>query len=111
GLVARHNVRKGRGDRRGAFQLAAFVSIVALVIGVLTDKHGADPNIEMERLFATQPLWAAGILWLLYLAVEPYVRRFWPSTVVSWSRLMARQWRAPLLGRPLFFGVPLGPLV
>ena len=111
GLVARHNLRKGRGDRRGGFQLAAFVSIVAFGVWLLNAKHVADPNIEMGRFFTGQPLWAAGILWLLYLAVEPYVRRFWPATVVSWSRLMARQWRDPLVGRDILFGVALGTLI
>jgi len=110
-LVARHNVRKGRGDRRGAIQLATFVSVIAFGVGLLNAKHVADPNIEMNRLFASQPLWAAGLLALLYLAVEPYVRRFWPKTVVSWSRLMARQWRDPLVGRDILFGVALGLLI
>jgi serine/threonine-protein kinase len=111
GLIARHNVRKGRGDRRGAFQLAAFVSVVAFFVWLLNAKHVANPNIEMGRFFEGQPLWAAGLLGLLYLAVEPYVRRFWPTTVVSWSRLMARQWRDPLVGRDILFGVALGVLV
>src|SRR5262249_7195125 len=68
-------------------------------------------NVEMGRLFEGQPLWAAGLMWVLYLAVEPYVRRFWPTTVVSWSRLMARQWRDPLVGRDILFGVALGVLI
>jgi serine/threonine-protein kinase len=110
-LIARHNLRKGRGDRRGAFQLAAFVSIVAFGGWLLNAKHVADPNTEMTRFFTGQPLWAAGLLWVLYLAVEPYVRRFWPATVVSWSRLMARQWRDPLVGRDILFGVALGVLL
>jgi serine/threonine-protein kinase len=71
----------------------------------------ADPTIEMGQLFNTQPLWATGILWLMYLALEPYVRRFWPATVVSWSRLMARQWRDPLVGRDILIGVALGALI
>jgi serine/threonine-protein kinase len=110
-LIARHNLRKGRGDRRGAFQLAAFVSIVAFAVWLLNAKHVADPNTEMGRFFSGQPLWAAGILWLLYLALEPYVRKFWPATVVSWSRLMARQWRDPLVGRDILFGTALGVLI
>jgi serine/threonine-protein kinase len=107
-LVARHNLRKGRGDRRGALQLATFVSIVAFGVWLLDSKHVANPDIEMGRFFSGQPLWAAGMLWLLYLAIEPYVRRFWPTTVVSWSRLMARQWRDPLVGRDILFAVALG---
>jgi serine/threonine-protein kinase len=107
-FVARHNLKKGRGDQRGAFQLAAFVSVVAFLAWLLTTKHVPDPNVEMGRFFEGQPLWAAGLLWVLYLAVEPYVRRFWPQTLVSWSRLMARQWRDPLVGRDILFGVALG---
>jgi predicted Ser/Thr protein kinase len=110
-LIARHNLRKGRGDRRGAFQLAAFVSIVAFAVWLLNAKHVADPNTEMGRFFGGQPLWAAALLWTLYLALEPYVRKFWPSTVVSWSRLMARQWRDPLVGRDILIGAALGALI
>ena len=57
------------------------------------------------------PLWAAAMLWLLYLAVEPYIRRFWPSTLVSWSRLIAKQ-MAGSAGRARHpSGVGLGMLV
>jgi serine/threonine-protein kinase len=108
GVIARHNWRKGRGDRRGAAQLTAFILLAAAGVWALSNKHVADPALEMQRFFVGQPLWAAGLLWLLYLAVEPYVRRFWPSTLVSWSRLMARQWRDPLVGRDILFGVALG---
>jgi hypothetical protein len=111
GLIARHNLRKGRGDRVGAFRLAAFVSAVAFVVWVLNAKHVADPNVEMGRFFTGLPLWVTGLLWLLYLAVEPYIRRFWPSTLVSWSRLMANQWRDPLVGRDILFAVGLGVLM
>jgi len=110
-IIARHNVRKGRGDRRGAWQLAAFVSVIAFGVWLLNTKHIADPNVEMGRFFDGQPLWAAGLLALLYLALEPYVRRFWPKTVVSWSRLMSRQWRDPLVGRDILFGAVLGLLI
>jgi serine/threonine-protein kinase len=107
-LIARHNLRKGRGDRRGAAQLTGIILLAAVGVWALDSKHVPDPNIEMSRFFVGQPLWAAGLLWLLYLAVEPYVRRFWPSTLVSWSRLMARDWRDPLVGRDILFGVGLG---
>jgi serine/threonine-protein kinase len=108
GLIARHNWRKGRGDRRGAAQLFVFVTLAAVGVWLLDNKHVADPTVEMTRFFVGQPLWAAGLLWVLYLAVEPYVRRFWPATLVSWSRLMARQWRDPLVGRDVLLGVALG---
>jgi hypothetical protein len=109
--VARHNVKKVRGDRRGALRLAVFVSIVAVIVGLIADKHAHDPNTEMVRFLSSQPLWAAGLLWLLYLAIEPYVRRFWPTRVISWSRLMAGQWRDPLVGRDVLTGIAIGALI
>ena len=84
---------------------------VAFFVWVLNAKHVVNPNIEMSRFFGGLPLWAAAMLWLLYLAVEPYIRRFWPSTLVSWSRLIAKQWRDPLVGRDILLGVGLGMLV
>ena len=75
------------------------------------DAAWADPNVEMGRFFTGIPLWVTGLLWLLYLAVEPYIRRFWPSTLVSWSRLLANQWRDPLVGRDILFAVGLGVLM
>ncbi len=111
GFIARHNLKKGRGDRQGATRVAGFVLTVAFFVWVLNAKHAVNPNIEMSRFFGGLPLWAAAMLWLLYLAVEPYIRRFWPSTLVSWSRLIAKQWRDPLVGRDVLLGVGLGMLV
>jgi hypothetical protein len=53
-------------------------------------------------------LLASGLLWVLYLALEPYVRRHWPKTLVSWSRLLAGGVRDPRVGRDLLLGTLLG---
>jgi serine/threonine-protein kinase len=50
----------------------------------------------------------AGIFWVLYMALEPYVRRRWPATLVSWSRLMAGGFRDPLVGRHVLVGCLAG---
>jgi len=50
----------------------------------------------------------AGTLWVLYIALEPYVRRHWPQTIISWTRLMGGRFRDPLVGRDLVFGVLMG---
>jgi len=47
----------------------------------------------------------------LYLALEPYVRRRDPHTLISWSRLLAGQWRDPLVGRDLLIGICYGVLL
>jgi hypothetical protein len=48
------------------------------------------------------------IMWTVYLAFEPYVRRHWPRTLISWSRLLAGEWRDPIIGRDVLVGAALG---
>ena len=38
---------------------------------------------------------------LAYLALEPLLRRLWPTLLVSWTRFMQGRWRDPLIGRDL----------
>ena len=43
--------------------------------------------------------------------MEPYVRRRWPATLVSWSRLLAGGFRDPLVGRDVLAGCLWGAFV
>jgi serine/threonine-protein kinase len=43
--------------------------------------------------------------WLLYIALEPHMRRVWPETMIGWSRLLAGNVRDPLVGRDVLVGV------
>jgi serine/threonine-protein kinase len=58
-------------------------------------------------------VWGLGwscFIWALYIALEPYVRRRWPATLVSWSRLLAGRFRDPLVGRDVLVGCLAGDL-
>ena len=44
------------------------------------------------------------LVWIFYMALEPYVRRIWPEMVISWSRLLAGRWFDPLVGRDVLAG-------
>jgi hypothetical protein len=55
-------------------------------------------------------LFWGGAVWVLYLALEPYVRRYWPQAIISWTRVFAGRWRDPLVGRDVLYGVILGTL-
>jgi hypothetical protein len=46
------------------------VLLAAVAVWALDSKHVSVPDVEMERFFNGQPLWAAGMLWLLYLAIR-----------------------------------------
>jgi serine/threonine-protein kinase len=55
-------------------------------------------------------LFNAAVIWMVYLALEPYVRRHWPHSIISWSRLIEGKLRDPAVGRDVLFGVALGTL-
>jgi hypothetical protein len=48
------------------------------------------------------------LTWLLYAALEPYVRRHWPDTLISWSRMLSGKFRDPVFGRDVLLGALFG---
>lgn len=115
-LLARYNLRHGRGDRRGATRLAFFVFAAFMVSWVLRASHVPTADeFELWIKFTQFAVLIPVIFWLFYVSLEPYVRRWWPHRIVSWSRLLAGGWRDPLVGRDLligcFFGVVGGVVI
>jgi hypothetical protein len=111
-LLARRNLHLGRGDRRGASRLAAFV-FVAWTVAVFFGAHHV-PNFDELALFFEFLAWGlllSCFFWVLYIALEPYVRRRWPATLVAWSRLLAGSLWDPLVGRDVLAGCLWGALV
>jgi len=109
-LLARHNLRLGRGDRRGALRLASFVFAGTLLDWLLTTHHIPSLAEEFNNFLFALPmcLFISGMLWLIYVALEPYVRRRWPGRIIGWTRLLAGGWRDPLVGRDLLVGTFFG---
>jgi len=110
--LARRNLRQGRGDKKGALRLGAYVFVVAVLFWVLRVDHAGSME-ELRLLFwsVSASLFFAGSVWVAYVALEPYVRRIWPETLVSWSRLMAGSFKDPLVGRDILYGGLAGVLV
>jgi hypothetical protein len=110
-LLARRNWTGGRADRRGALRLGAAVFVLHIAVWFCRSHHyAAIEEIGLLLLATANSLFMAGITWLLYLALEPYVRRHWPQAMISWSRLLAGRFGDPLVGRDLLSGVLLGLL-
>jgi serine/threonine-protein kinase len=107
-LLARHNVRSGRGDRRGATRVAIFVLAVMTVSWMLGARHSLDLRTEFDHfrydLLAPQ-LVAVGILWLAYVALEPYGRRYYPEILISWTRMLGGRFRDARVGRDVLAGI------
>jgi hypothetical protein len=69
------------------------------------------PSLAEVVVFARSvqvALMVAGMVWLFYLAIEPYVRRLWPHALISWNRLLTGRFTDPRVGRDLLGGVLAG---
>jgi len=108
-LLAFRNLKLGRGDRKGAFRLAAFVAAVFFLRWLFAVHHVATEEEALNFITAVQiMLFWTFFFWVVYLAFEPFVRRRWPGRIVSWSRVLAGGFRDPLVGRDILIGAVFG---
>jgi len=109
--LARRQYKQAKGDRLGAGRVASFVFLAQMTLWF---SYGhLVPSLELSGVFAlavSTALFNAAICWVLYMALEPFVRKLWPQTIISWTRLMSGRVRDPLVGRDIMFGVMLGIL-
>jgi serine/threonine-protein kinase len=108
-LIARRNLRLGRSDRRGAMRLAAFTFAGSMLTWAFMASHVAsDSEFALLLLGASVALLLAGASWLMYVALEPLIRRRWPDSLIAWTRLLSGRFSDPLVGRVLLAGALLG---
>ncbi len=108
--LSRRNLRRGRGDVGGALRLSGFVFILRLIGWLLQTPLPTAfwPAWRLLVLGLTGALAEAGLVLLLYTALEPFARRFWPQTLISWSRILRGRIIDPRVGRDLLAGALLG---
>jgi hypothetical protein len=109
-LLARRNVVLGKGDRAGGRRVAWVVFVSGLASWAFEARHFADLPIEQNRFFqaVADNLFGAALFWIIYIAVEPWIRRHWPDCLVGWTRLLSKGFRDALVGRDLLFGLACG---
>jgi len=108
-LLARRNYLRGRGDRDGALRLAVVVFL--LEMGLFACRaHVATigDGIGLTIVAISTALFIGGAIWVLYMAVEPWVRRQWPNTIISWTRLLSGNFKDPVVSRDILLGSALG---
>jgi serine/threonine-protein kinase len=98
--LAWSNYRRGRGDLKGSSRVAVFgfAGSLALV---------SEGPYDVARELGTACV-SAAVMWVLYMALEPYVRRRWPETLISWTRLLSGRLRDPLVSGHVLAGLALG---
>ena len=111
-LVVRRNRRLKRGDEVGSARLGKFLFFVFLAMWALRAHHLASTNEFGVTILALA--WAflvSSFARVLYFALEPFVRRRDPHTLISWARLIGGKIRDPLVGRDVLIGTAYGALL
>lgn len=109
-LLAWHNLKLNRGDRRGALRISAYLVLLEISARIL-QAHLVPDLGEMLGLIwmiLSRALMFGAFVWVGYIALEPHIRRLWPHTMISWSRLLAGQFRDPRIGRDILVGGVFG---
>jgi serine/threonine-protein kinase len=109
-LLAWRNLRLGRGDRRGALRLTLFVFVLRMIYWVFYAHHVPTAGEVVGQFVGglQSALYWSCFIGLMYLALEPFLRRRWPEWIISWSRLLAGDFRDPLIGRDVLVGAAFG---
>ena len=108
--LARRQYKQGKGDRQSAFRLARAIFLAQMGIWLCFGHFVPDFDglFGVFLLAVGTSLLMAGMAWILYIALEPYVRKLWPHCIISWTRLMSGRVWDPLVGRDVMLGVILG---
>jgi serine/threonine-protein kinase len=108
-FVAWLNLRSGKADRRAALRIAG-IYFLFFTAGLLLRMHHTATQNELSGFWQNVGIGLvnAGLAWAFYLALEPWVRKKWPRTMISWTRYTAKGAGDPLVGRDLLYGVVLG---
>ena len=108
-ILARRNIREGRGDRRGAARLAAYMTAVLMALWLCQVHVVATLGLFALLLLAIcTSVFYGVLLWTVYLALEPFVRRHWPRVLVSWTNVLTGRASDAVVGRDALIGVALG---
>jgi serine/threonine-protein kinase len=111
-VLAWRNLKEGKGDRRGAFRLSLFAFVSVMLAWVFGSTHRFDPGELNSFVNAlAEALYWTAISGVMYLAVEPFVRRRYPHALISWNRLLEGRFGDSLVGRDILVGVFLASLV
>jgi serine/threonine-protein kinase len=108
GLVALRNIRLGRGDRRTALRFALYLGGVRMLWLLGAHHIASSAEIFLFRQHLAWALYRVGLVYVFYVAFEPYVRKLWPQVLASWVRLLGGRFRDPLVGRDLLIGALYG---
>lgn len=112
-LIAWLNIRASRADWKNALRAAALI-LLMYVIQELAALNSRSPDFA-KSIFGLlgDRAWGhmlshAFMVAVMYIATEPYIRRFWPRSMVGIARLLGGRLRDPIVGKELLAGITIG---
>lgn len=108
-LVAWRNHHAGRTDLRGASRLGVAIFSCCLISRVFSAHHVPTSEYLPAVFRSLATALTIGVLSaVLYMAVEPFIRRRWPESLISWTRLLSGRIRDSLVGGHIAVGTAFG---
>jgi hypothetical protein len=105
-LLARYQVRLRRADTRGAARLAMTVFAMEMVAWTFGSSHVPTfTELYLIMIGLSRALYSGAMTAILYLALEPFVRKQLPRMLISWTRVLAGRWYDPLVGTHILIGI------
>jgi protein kinase-like protein len=109
GWLARRSLKQGRGDREGAWRLASWIGGVQLALWICRAHFTASMGtFGIAILAVCTAVFYGFTVYIMYIALEPHVRRRWPQTLISWTAILTGHWRDPIVGRDVLIGMAAG---
>lgn len=109
--LVRRNLKVGRGDRKGAFRLAAFACALSAAAYLAQTNFALGAPFGVVALVfgaATRGVSDGLYIWLIYMAIEPSGRRRVPSLLVGWARLLDGRYQDAGVARDVLIGLCAG---
>ncbi|HSK72603.1 MAG TPA: serine/threonine-protein kinase [Pyrinomonadaceae bacterium] len=105
-FLARRNLLAGRGDLKGGLKLTIFIFAAHFAGVIIYADHVPSVWGELSIIYQTtsHSLIIAVVVGLMYIALEPFVRRYWSELLISWNRLLQGDFRDPMIGRDILIG-------
>jgi hypothetical protein len=111
-MLALWNLKQNRGDTRGAYRLAAFMFYVQMILWLLRGHFAPTLGLFMPFIMGLcSAAFYGAMIWFIYMAIEPHIRRRWPQAIIGWSNVLTGKWRDPVVGRDVLIGAVTGAVL
>jgi hypothetical protein len=105
-LARRNQKRRNVGDVEGATRLGFWIGSVLMALWICRAHLGLSVGTFGSFLVeVATAIFYASVVRTMYLALEPYIRRRWPQSIISWTAVLKGRVTDPVVGRDILIGV------